>query len=144
MNKLLKCKTLHELLELGLSDFEAIKYDKRYKRDLNAWHDAEPYICYVGLEGAVMARTLGIDCDEYYQPSYFDKGIEHRLYAIDTLVKGEIKEAFTNDKIDKLCVLLDDHHKTTYHSDKNRNKKSIEKTCELLRELQTELQREGV
>lgn len=93
---------LSDLLLVSLADIEKVENSKKFKFDMNSWVDGFENSCYVCHAGAVMVGTLAeqpymkkILKKDYYDlgPDRFKKTIRNKLYAINLVRVGNIKEA---------------------------------------------------
>jgi hypothetical protein len=69
-------------LEMALQDFEAVRFDSRYKIDLNEAHAFDGEACHVCLGGAVMANTLRFDPR---RSAFFTEVEGDLVYVLDML-----------------------------------------------------------
>lgn len=84
---------LSDLILVALRDLARVERSRKYRVDMNVWHDrdpSDPKTCVVCLAGAVMAKTCGVAQHESARPSYFSDRICNRLRALDHLRTGDV------------------------------------------------------
>ena len=83
-----------KLIRVSLEDLEAVEDDPDYRVDMDAWHT--PMFrseCQVCLAGAVMAKRLGVEPDEYIATptrSPFTRKERAQLVALDEFRRGDV------------------------------------------------------
>ena len=91
---------LGALLRVAVADMDGCRGDPRYRLRMGAWHmpgrvgGVEGAPCEVCLAGAVMARSLGADPEEWLAPAEWTEDTRARLRALDLMRLGRVGEAF--------------------------------------------------
>jgi len=101
MNRLLECKTLHDLLLLAISDFEKILDEPNICINMSAWvYKPSEDVCYCCLAGAAILKEFDHKDFEFEDDDLnivkLDKlhpGTSKRLCAINSLRCGGVREA---------------------------------------------------
>ncbi len=84
-----------ELIRVALADLKACEADPDYRIYMNDWHVAatKNVFCEVCFAGAVMAKSLGSDKNDFLSPCDFTNGIDNKLYALNELRRGQVSQA---------------------------------------------------
>ena len=88
--------TLSELLDLALVHENMAFNSDVYHVNMEDWHYLDPVndtVCNVCLAGSVMAFGLGVPHGEDKGPSFFHEDTAKKLYALDLIRVGEVRQA---------------------------------------------------
>lgn len=90
---------LSELLDLSVTDCEAVEKLPNYELDMGTWHQilytGDEAMCCVCMAGAVMDQTLG---EKTYtratlEPEHFSYEVSNKLHAINCMRTGRFEDA---------------------------------------------------
>lgn len=81
------------ILRRAVEDAIAVEKMEGYRLNMGVWHMPNG-VCKVCMAGAVMVKTLDVDRNCKSDPNDFGSDIEMKLYAINRLRMGGVKEAF--------------------------------------------------
>lgn len=90
---------LSDLLELAVTDAEAIEKTPGYVLDMNEWHKPNGN-CRVCMAGAVIARTLGVAPTLEANPNNMEDPRQGQLFAIDSMRTGDFCQAARDIDVD--------------------------------------------
>lgn len=92
---------LSALIRMALADLGKVERSKKYKVDMQVWHQPREGVCAVCLAGAVIAKELGANPDEYVVPLEYSKKISNKLFALEYARLGQIAYAMNPSVYDK-------------------------------------------
>lgn len=83
-----------ELLRQIAHDFQLCIDDGRYEINMYDRRTPNNNKCEMCMAGSLMAKSLGADSTEEYNPEFFDKTVNEKLHAINEFKQGFIMYGF--------------------------------------------------
>ena len=79
-----------ELIRLAIQDLELVERSKKYKIDMETWHNYNGNRCCVCFAGSVMAKTLEVSPTKDSCPHEHEDELSQKLMALDHFRVGEV------------------------------------------------------